>query len=150
MTLCPWARHFTHLPRGECPCTYYKLLWIRASAKCKCKYVRHWYSDNVMRAIGFVSSVFNNHIANDKSPHSTGRFIITRPLLLQVHSSIDIDATVKRHLTLWFPETKWYSHPTQWPVRTLWEHLTPENPPFRPQTTASLYPPPKPLTELDY
>ena len=24
-----------YLPRGECPCTYCKLLWIRASAKCK-------------------------------------------------------------------------------------------------------------------
>ena len=25
-----------YLPRGECPCTYCKSLWIRASAKCKC------------------------------------------------------------------------------------------------------------------
>ena len=23
-----------YLPRGECPCTYCKSLWIRASAKC--------------------------------------------------------------------------------------------------------------------
>ena len=36
MTLCPWARHFTLLASGECPCTYCKSLWIRASVKCKC------------------------------------------------------------------------------------------------------------------
>ena len=29
----PWARHFTLLALGECPCTYCKSLWIRASAK---------------------------------------------------------------------------------------------------------------------
>ena len=33
MTLCPWARHLPYLPRGECPCTHCKSLWIRASAK---------------------------------------------------------------------------------------------------------------------
>ena len=33
MMLCPWARHFTLLASGECPCTYCKSLWIRASAK---------------------------------------------------------------------------------------------------------------------
>ena len=33
ITLCPWARHFTLLASGECPCTYCKSLWIRASAK---------------------------------------------------------------------------------------------------------------------
>ena len=32
MTLCLWARHFTLLASGECPCTYCKSLWIRASA----------------------------------------------------------------------------------------------------------------------
>ena len=26
-----------YLPRGECPCTYCKSLWIRASAKCVCE-----------------------------------------------------------------------------------------------------------------
>ena len=33
MMLCPWARHFTLLSSGECPCTYCTSLWIRASAK---------------------------------------------------------------------------------------------------------------------
>ena len=33
MTLCPWARHFTLLASGECPCTYCKSLWMRASSK---------------------------------------------------------------------------------------------------------------------
>ena len=39
MTLCPWARHFTLLALGECPCTYCKSLCVRASAKCKCLFV---------------------------------------------------------------------------------------------------------------
>ena len=30
---CPWARHFTLLVSGVCPCIYCKSLWIRASAK---------------------------------------------------------------------------------------------------------------------
>ena len=33
MTLCPWARQFTLLASGECPCTNCKSIWIRASAK---------------------------------------------------------------------------------------------------------------------
>ena len=33
LMLCPWARHFTLLASGECPCTYCKSLWIRVSAK---------------------------------------------------------------------------------------------------------------------
>ena len=33
MTLCPWARHFTLLASGKCPCTYCKSLWIKVSAK---------------------------------------------------------------------------------------------------------------------
>ena len=40
MMLCPWARHFTLLASRECPCTYCKSLWIRASAK--------WLNVNVM------------------------------------------------------------------------------------------------------
>ena len=32
----PWARRFTLLASGECPCTYRKSRWIRVSAKCKC------------------------------------------------------------------------------------------------------------------
>ena len=40
-TLCPWARHL--LASGECPCTYCKSLWIRASAK--------WQSVNVGQAV---------------------------------------------------------------------------------------------------
>ena len=31
-----------YLPRGECPCTYCKSLWIRVSAKCKCKQGTVW------------------------------------------------------------------------------------------------------------
>ena len=33
MTLCPWQGTSPYLPQGECPCTYCKLLWLRASAK---------------------------------------------------------------------------------------------------------------------
>ena len=29
--LCPWARHFTLLASGKCPCTSCKSLWMRAS-----------------------------------------------------------------------------------------------------------------------
>ena len=40
ITLCPWARHFTILALGECPCTYCKSLSIRVSAK--------WLNGNVI------------------------------------------------------------------------------------------------------
>ena len=36
--LCPWARHLTLLASGKCPCTYFKPLWIRASAKLQHSY----------------------------------------------------------------------------------------------------------------
>ena len=39
ITLCPWARHFTLLASGACPCTYCKSQWIRSLlnvTKCKC------------------------------------------------------------------------------------------------------------------
>ena len=46
MTLCPFARQFTLLALGECPCTYCKSLWIRAYPKLlnvkmtKCVYIQ--------------------------------------------------------------------------------------------------------------
>ena len=33
IALFSWARHFTLLASGECPCTYCKLLWVRMFAK---------------------------------------------------------------------------------------------------------------------
>ena len=54
-----------YLSRGECPCTYCKLLWIRASAKCK----------------------FNNHMSSQDKTSSIQlhRLFICFPILQRVY-----------------------------------------------------------------
>ena len=64
MTLCPWARHVTLLASGECPCTYFKSLWIRVSAK--------WVNVNVFKKMLSRRPVFEYDHPSEVS-HPFGR-----------------------------------------------------------------------------
>ncbi|XP_067092401.1 sphingosine-1-phosphate lyase 1 isoform X3 [Osmerus mordax] len=47
MTLCPWARHFTLLALGECPCTYYEVDWEKG----KVSGAVYWGDENLTKLL---------------------------------------------------------------------------------------------------
>ena len=55
--LCASARHLALLATGDCPCTYCKSVWIRASVKCKCKIMFSQVINIIALKIGKCSSL---------------------------------------------------------------------------------------------
>ena len=72
----PWRvpGHFTLLASGECPCTYCKSLWIRASAKCKCYICKC----NLLWIVKRWITISALLIQFKNSPGSETRFVVTR------------------------------------------------------------------------
>ena len=115
MTLCPWARHFNLLAPGECPCTYCKSLWIRASAK--------WLNVNVDQTkkgkgksdcslVGEFRRCNERERWNKKTFHLKGSFFSVKIPFILPGTYICLGETIQsqfpawgviRNVSYWFP-----------------------------------------------